>query len=963
MCLDRNMKIRFLSLVTCLICFSLDIQAETIKNNGLTFITGADTAVVKGYSEIPEDGKLTIPSEIVSGSNSYKVTAVKNSAFMACPELRELTISPSVKYIENYAFSNCVNLKKVTFEQGDDVLNIYEESFQKCPIEEINMGRYLSNEYLTKNLATLRKVVLEVNIDKIQDGLFQGSSLEDINLSHVQAIGADAFRNCENLQSVDISNAGNIGEYAFYNSGLQSLIIPSCVNTIQVCSFMNCKDLSVLEICGNPHIDWNAFSFCEKLEDIVLSETITSIPHMFEGCKSLKNINLNNITTIATGAFRNCISLEDINLTSVQVIGDNAFKNTNLNTVTFGKDLLDLGKGAFEDCNNLSSVNFSTTKINTLRDYTFSNCVNLKDVQFSSCLTTIGNSCFSGCQSMEKIDLSTIEVESLGSLCFNGCKSLKYTDLSTTKVTTIPNYCFKGCVELSDVILNVATDTIGECAFVECSKITNIQNTGNIAYVGKRAFEGTNLFSSISRGDIIVGKTLYKHVGTFIGDHYEIPDGITSVSPEALMGQDFQTISIGKDVVTIGDDALSQCKSLISLTIPETVLDFGNMSGCDNLSKMTIKSGSEMLNSGTIDCPSVTKMYLGRELPKHIRYNMPALSNLTVGKYVTQLNACSSCANINTLDLEDSDLDIELYAIDRSHVTDLYMGRNIISHMDSEVRHTFIKLAFLTIGNKVTYIPDYFMQGGNSETHTITEIIIPSNVKQIGKNAFGGLRSNTIDKITLNEGLEDIGDYAFGYCSINNVGYFKIPTTVKNIGMGAFSGLKCDKIEIPEGIGLVGVESFSNMETDSIVLPSTFEFNYETFAFSKLKYVDASRVTCENNMKASFEYNSDLEKIILPQNIKEIGQNEFWYCKKLDGLEIPSTVSRIGQNALVGIKQRNFIIPSNVVELESQYFEDSKDKTILYIQGSEAQEALSLDGEFTNVRSIKNRQVYHLQTE
>ena len=84
--------------------------------------------------------------------------AVKNSAFMACPELRELTISPSVKYIENYAFSNCVNLKKVTFEQGDDVLNIYEESFQKCPTEEINMGRYLSNEYLTKNLATLRNL-------------------------------------------------------------------------------------------------------------------------------------------------------------------------------------------------------------------------------------------------------------------------------------------------------------------------------------------------------------------------------------------------------------------------------------------------------------------------------------------------------------------------------------------------------------------------------------------------------------------------------------------------------------------------------------------------------------------------------------------------------------------------------------------------------------------------------------
>ena len=46
--------------------FALTVHADTIKLNGLTFTTGSDTAVVKSYSEIPEDGKLTIPSEIKS---------------------------------------------------------------------------------------------------------------------------------------------------------------------------------------------------------------------------------------------------------------------------------------------------------------------------------------------------------------------------------------------------------------------------------------------------------------------------------------------------------------------------------------------------------------------------------------------------------------------------------------------------------------------------------------------------------------------------------------------------------------------------------------------------------------------------------------------------------------------------------------------------------------------------------
>ena len=55
------MKKKLYAALISLMGFALTIHADTIKLNGLTFTTGSDTAVVKSYSEIPEDGKLTIP--------------------------------------------------------------------------------------------------------------------------------------------------------------------------------------------------------------------------------------------------------------------------------------------------------------------------------------------------------------------------------------------------------------------------------------------------------------------------------------------------------------------------------------------------------------------------------------------------------------------------------------------------------------------------------------------------------------------------------------------------------------------------------------------------------------------------------------------------------------------------------------------------------------------------------------
>ena len=907
--------------------FALNIHADTVKLNGLTFITGSDTAVVKSYTEIPADGKLTIPSEITSEGKAYKVTAINNSAFMTCAEITELTICKELKYIEDYAFSNCINLKKITLEQGDDELYLDKESFVKCPIEEINMGRYLSRSGHMTTSEYLKKVTISDNIKLITYGLFSGSSIEEINLKNVETIDGFAFYECRNLKNVDISNVIKIGTCAFCQTGLQKVTISTCTKKISSEAFSSCADLSTVEILGNPEIGISSFSNCQNLEKVTLSDDIYSIPsEVFKSCKGLKTINLSNITIIESNAFSGCSSLEEVEFGSIKTIGNSAFENTNLKNLSFGESLSEIKSRAFSDCKNLTNIDLSLSNLSTLDYYTFRGCEKLESINLPSCLKEI-------CP-----------------VCFAKCKSLKKIDLSKTNVTTIPNSCFDKCTELTEVYLNEATDSIFTWAFNNCSNLAIVKNSDNILYVGKDAFLETAFLSSFTEGEVIIGKVLYKYVGEYNGDNYEITDDISSVTSEALKGQNFKTIKIGKNVKTIGNDALSDCKSILSLTIPETIIDFGNISGCDNLVVITFKSGKDVLKTRVIDCPSLTKMYLGRNIKIEDKYNVPSLSNLTVGEYAYNLDAFSKCEKLTTLDLEDSDMEIDLRAIDRTKVTDLYMGRNICNHEGDAFR----RLSRLSIGNKVTYIPNKFMQQSYNEgdNHTIKEIVIPSNVKKIGTDAFSQLNSNTIERIELNEGLEEIGQNAFGFCSNKNIGDFRIPSTVKKVEMMAFCGLKCNKLEIPEGVGYIGVDAFYKLETDSVTLPSTARLCHESFAFSKLKYVDASRITCKN-LECSFIYNFELEKIILPKNIEEIGENEFWYCKKLDGIEIPKSVSKIGQNALVGTKQKTFIIPSNVKEICGQYFEDTVDKAVLDIQSSANRDELYLSGSFSNIGMIK----------
>ena len=147
----------------------------------------------------------------------------------------------------------------------------------------------------------------------------------------VKVIGNRAFKSCNSLTSINISNiVTKIGENAFWGcNSLTSINIPNSVTMIGEFVFYRCESLTSINIPNSvTMIGELAFYGCESLTSINIPNSVTTIGIMaFVDCKSLISINIpNSVTTIKEGAFCGCKSLTSINIpNSVTTIEDGAF--------------------------------------------------------------------------------------------------------------------------------------------------------------------------------------------------------------------------------------------------------------------------------------------------------------------------------------------------------------------------------------------------------------------------------------------------------------------------------------------------------------------------------------------------------------------------------------------------------------------------------------------------------------
>ena len=908
------MKVKSLLLALGLSLVVGESFAISFKVDGINYVANADTAIVKGYSEIPENGELKLASTVTYGGKDYRVTTVQSSAFLSCTEIKKLTVPASIKYIQRGAFESCVNMSNLVLEQGEDVLDAASDAFKKCNLIEASVGRNLKIS-IFNNSSSLLKVTLGENIKRIIPWEFSScSNLKEINLDGIEEIGYGSFSSCYNLESVSLSSVKFLGEHAF----------GGCCNLINV----------------------------------EISNIITEIPTAaFDGC-GFSSFSMKQVVSIGDEAFKNCDKLENVDWANVSSIGNFAFENCGFKSLKFPSTLSSIGFSAFSNCLNLESVDLGETVITVVSG--FKKCSALKEVKLPISLISIGASAFGKCISLSKINLpttlkeirggafedcSSLEVvkfpsslEYLGNSAFYKASKLREIDLSHTKLHNVSEYCFGLCTSLVKISLAAQTDTIFANAFKGCGSLVEIANSNDIKMVHSGAFDDTKFFDNVTDGPAMIGRVLFAYKGTIKDNEYIVPDGVTCIADSAFVDQKFQSIKLNKGLKYIGFGTFNDCSNLVALNIPSSVDIIQESSGCDNLVSIRIQDGESVLKLGQFKKSNVKKLYLGRNV-EQIDW-MPNLTSLTIGGNVNTLNrSFKSISKLSILEIEDAANNLDLGEMPVKNVKSLYLGRNI--KLDTNWwDHHFLSLEQLSIGEMVDSIPDSFVEGNE----VIKEVDLPSTVRVIGVKAFSDIVN--VEKFTLHDGLEKISDQGLALRNIVPLDTMYIPRTVKGIWIMGCAGIKCKKLILPEGLKGIGYMAFYNLETDSVTLPSTLEMSSEVFAFSGIKYFDASKYS--GNLNSSLEYNRKLEKVILPkEEMNILSENEFWECNSLKNIELPNTIDSISSSVLCGTQIKEVHIPKSVRVIVNRMFcEPIQYKPTIYIDGNIEDKPIRLNTTF-----------------
>jgi uncharacterized repeat protein (TIGR02543 family) len=314
-----------------------------------------DAVVAQGtiyVAPYEEDGEYEVPAGVKTiSSDAYRscanmtsiklsdsLTTIGSNAFSYCPLLSEVTNWPEFVTVGSMAFSGTSIPDPIIINSTlVYVPNTVEEYVITDSIRVINDSVFQGN-------TNLKKVVFEGDMSSLNLGsnIFRNcTSLEEVVLPEgLQFIYKGMFWGCTSLKSIDLSGITYIYEHAFRETGLESVVIPDSVVTMEGYVFRDCKDLKSAIFEGeNVQFRYNQygsmvdsthiFGYCSALETIQLPSGMTCIPaNMFDGCTSLKSINWPaNLVYIGDSAFQNSGITEIILPEGLYYIQSNAFSN------------------------------------------------------------------------------------------------------------------------------------------------------------------------------------------------------------------------------------------------------------------------------------------------------------------------------------------------------------------------------------------------------------------------------------------------------------------------------------------------------------------------------------------------------------------------------------------------------------------------------------------------------------
>ena len=648
-----------------------------------------------------------------------------------------------------------------------------------------------------------------------------------------------------------------------------------------------------------------------------------------------------SVTHILNNAFQGCASLTEVNLSEGLVaIGTNAFQHSAVTSLTIPGTVTRVEYYAMEAMDKLTKLTFA----------------------YGAERLDMGWTVLNGTNNITELVVDRDYIWGNNqSISTNSVKKVTFGE----HLTKIPeNACLK--MSLDELNIGANITAVDVCAFQQCTLPAGY----NFPFAQIKEIKG-NAFS--------LAKNLPANIDL---------SGVETIEYSAFSNSDVQTVKLGSNLTTFGEQAFQNCSSLTTINIPGTINSLQSwwFYGCNALTNVTFDYGSTALTledgtfnyattltidrtiSGTtpFSTTEVTKVALGTHMA-----TSSAISSLNLSQYtgLTEIEllegwtevpygAFKNLANITTLTLPEG---LELISQDafngctgltavtipgtmKQIDSNAFKGCTNLTSLTldyseniSETGWMFGKGVLLFNGTPFiqTNITDFvanrpFMTGGNSVPFTaLKRVTFGPQVTSIPVYMFYGV---TLEQLVLSENVTEVGNYAFRDCTLPNGVVFPF-SKMKKIGIQAFYGCS----GLPATIDLSAIEEIGSNAFQNCTSIESLIIGGGTIGSSAFNgCTNLSSITLNEGVteigSSNFSGLTNLATISLPSTLKKIGADAFANCANLTipgGL--PNGLEVIDIRAFSGCKKLNVAIPSTVMTLGQSAFSSCESLTAVTI--------------------------------
>ena len=559
-----------------------------------------------------------------------------------------------------------------------------------------------------------------------------------------------------------------------------------------------------------------------------------------------------------------------------------------------------------------------------------------------------------------------LPVSAVEESAFQGDAALRVLTIPGS-VQWIGNMAFNRCLALEQVNMKEGVRQIGDYAFAECGKLNTVYLPDSLEFFAVNAFEGTSPQITLwgHHGSTAESRLHGTDFNFAVREEYQTEpteDGVAISVCGDTRGRLVLPSVIDGEWVTAFSEGLTIADTTEEIVLPDHLLrlDFGILSGKENMKKVTLGSQTRILGNGALKESNVEQ--------------------LVIPGYLEEVGDEA---------LYRTRLDEIVFPEGLKHVGRKAFGETAFDRivLPDGVEDIGEQAFTACVQMKEVRLPEGITElakGLFENCIRLEQVNIPSTAVSIRLYAFRGCR--LMETLLIPENIDEIDAYAFAECT--GLRYVAMPEKLEEANIYMFDG--CSNEMVFAGNGDHAAKKFAEYKHYNFEDESLWNENIvvgrdgdKTFALEEIvessvilpSYNRSTQTIITNVSAMSEERNDVIQEIILPRyatlidtkaftnlaalrsvlfpdTLRQIGSLTFAGCVQLEQIDLPDGLEMIGDLAFMNCRSLTKLdLPDSVYNIEECAFFGCGNVEQIHIP---AEMALLPDGIFgrTNIEQI-----------